>query len=195
MTEACGAVLKNEFLWGIPEVQWRHGGSRARHAPDRREAMGCPRQPSGREERTIRAAWIRRFCEGQLVGRTGQVSDSTYAPRSRFASCRTSSLSILYFNVLNGIPGTLQSPVTFQPHFSSARKMKFRSKVFVAILEQAVGAGPERLELREVKLERQVLFGDVFLVADRHQPLDQVLELADVARPPVCSSAPSSSTR
>jgi hypothetical protein len=36
-------------------------------------------------------------------------------------------------------------------------------------------------------LERQVLVGDPLLVAHRHEPLDQVLELADVAGPPVRS--------
>ena len=108
-----------------------------------------------------------------------------HAPRSRFASCRTSSLSILYFSVLSGIPRYSAVPVTFQPHFSSARRMKLRSKVLVASSNRLSLSRPLRLELGEVEFERQVLFGDVVLVADRHQPLDQVLELADVARPPV----------
>ena len=63
--------------------------------------------------------------------------------------------------------------------------MKLRSKVSHASsnsVSPVVGAG---VELGEVELERQVLVGDPFLVADRDQPLDQVLELADVARPPV----------
>src|SRR5882762_10871266 len=55
-----------------------------------------------------------------------------YAPRRRFASCRTSSLSILYFKVLSGIPRYSAVAVTFHPHFSSARRMKLRSNVFVA---------------------------------------------------------------
>src|SRR5262245_50963412 len=53
------------------------------------------------------------------------------------------------------------------------------------LLEQAVAAAPGRLQLREVELERQVLLGDVVLVADRDEPLDQVLELADITWPPV----------
>src|SRR5258705_3727687 len=72
------------------------------------------------------------FVKSQPFTRRGQLSDSTYAPRNRFASCRTSSLSILYFNVLSGIPRYSAVAVTFQPLFSSARKMKFRSNVFVA---------------------------------------------------------------
>ena len=63
--------------------------------------------------------------------------------------------------------------------------MKLRSNVLVASSNRLSLARALRLELREVKLERQVLFGDVVLVADRDEPLDQVLELADVARPPV----------
>ena len=53
------------------------------------------------------------------------------------------------------------------------------------LLEQRVARRRRRVELREVVFERQVLVGDPFLVADRNEPLDQVLELADVAGPPV----------
>ena len=42
-----------------------------------------------------------------------------------------------------------------------------------------------RLELREVKLQWQVLFGDELLVTDGNESLDQVLQLANVAGPPV----------
>src|SRR5260370_8543806 len=45
--------------------------------------------------------------------------------------------------------------------------------------------GRPRLQLREVELQRQILVGDVVLVADRDEALDEILELADVARPPV----------
>ena len=73
--------------------------------------------------------------------------------------------------------------------------MKLRSKVFVASSNRLSRPRALRLELREVELERQILFGDVVLVADRDQPLDQVLELADVARPPVLLAASPSSSR
>ena len=46
-------------------------------------------------------------------------------------------------------------------------------------------AGRLRVELRDMELVRQVFVGDPLLVGDGDQPLDQVLELADVARPPV----------
>ena len=62
--------------------------------------------------------------------------------------------------------------------------MKLRSKVSQASWKR-LPRGRPAIELGEVVLERQVLVGDPFLVAHRHQPLDQVLELADVARPPV----------
>src|SRR5262249_39395127 len=42
-----------------------------------------------------------------------------------------------------------------------------------------------RLELGKVELERQILFGNEVFIADSHQAFDQVLQLADVARPPV----------
>src|ERR1051325_7538242 len=63
---------------------------------------------------------------------TGQLVVFNHAPRNRFAICRTSSLSILYFSVLRGIPRYSPVPVTFQAFFSSARRMKFRSNVLVA---------------------------------------------------------------
>ena len=44
---------------------------------------------------------------------------------------------------------------------------------------------PLGLELGEMKLQRQILFRDVVLVADRHEPLDQILELPNVAGPPI----------
>src|SRR5262249_6624534 len=52
-------------------------------------------------------------------------------------------------------------------------------------LEQALRPVAFGLELREVEFEREVLLRDEVLVAHCHQPLDQVFELADVARPPV----------
>src|SRR6185436_18418224 len=121
----------NEFFYGeylnFNATRWnaRRGGCRTKG----KELPATGR--TNRDLRTIHAA-KQRFCVGQLIGRGGQVSDSTYAARNLFASCRTSSLSILYFNVLNGIPRYSAVAVTFQPLFSSARKMKFRSKAFVA---------------------------------------------------------------
>src|SRR5262249_8919464 len=46
------------------------------------------------------------------------------------------------------------------------------------------------IELGDVQLVRQVLVGDPVLVGDGDDPLDQVLELADVARPPVGAEDP-----
>ena len=63
--------------------------------------------------------------------------------------------------------------------------MKLRSKVSQASWNSVSPVGRRRVQLGEVVLERQVLVGDPLLVADRDEPLDQVLELADVARPPV----------
>src|SRR5581483_11143821 len=53
------------------------------------------------------------------------------------------------------------------------------------LLEEVRPVRPLRLELREVELERQVLLADVLLVGRGDDPLDQVLEFADVAGPPV----------
>src|SRR5262249_36335232 len=53
--------------------------------------------------------------ERQGLDRSGQVLGHYYAPRRRLASCRTSSLSILYFSVLKGMPRYSEVPVTFQP--------------------------------------------------------------------------------
>src|SRR5712692_3667065 len=53
------------------------------------------------------------------------------------------------------------------------------------VLEQTVGRRPLWLELRKVELQRQIFLRDVFLVTHGNQPLDQVLELPDVPRPPV----------
>ena len=63
--------------------------------------------------------------------------------------------------------------------------MKLRSKVSQASWNRRRSPSAPAVELREVVLERQILVGDPLLVAHRDQPLDQVLELADVARPPV----------
>src|SRR5262245_4925068 len=52
-------------------------------------------------------------------------------------------------------------------------------------LEQAVGPLAFGFELSEMELERQVFLGNVLFVADCDQPLDQVLELTNVSRPPV----------
>src|SRR3972149_948111 len=46
------------------------------------------------------------------------------------------------------------------------------------------------IELREVDLVGEILVGDPLLVAHRHEALDQVLELADVAGPPVPAEDP-----
>ena len=63
--------------------------------------------------------------------------------------------------------------------------MKLRSKVSHASWNRVSLAAAAGVELGEVIFERQVLVGDPFLVADRDEALDQVLELADVAGPPV----------
>ena len=59
------------------------------------------------------------------------------------------------------------------------------------LLKQRLAGGRPRIELGEVVFEREVLVGDPLLVAHRDQPLDQVLELADVAR--ATSTTPGSS--
>src|SRR5438552_3487761 len=51
------------------------------------------------------------------------------------------------------------------------------------IVEQAEARRRLRLELGEMELERKILLGDLFLVADRHDTLDEVLQFADVAGP------------
>src|SRR4029077_2997033 len=53
------------------------------------------------------------------------------------------------------------------------------------IFEQTLAMSTARLELGELELERQILLGDEFLITHRDQPLDQILELADITRPPV----------
>ena len=63
--------------------------------------------------------------------------------------------------------------------------MKLRSKVSQASWNRVSLAVDAAVELREVVFERQILVGDPLLVADRDQALDQVLQLPDVARPPV----------
>src|SRR5687767_3347472 len=52
-------------------------------------------------------------------------------------------------------------------------------------LEQRLAGGRRRVEPRKVVLERKILVCDPILVADRDQAFDQVLQLADVSRPPV----------
>src|SRR4029453_14608007 len=52
-------------------------------------------------------------------------------------------------------------------------------------LEQGVAGRGPRIQFREVVLERQILVSDPLLVADGHEPLDEVLQLTDVSRPPV----------
>ena len=52
-------------------------------------------------------------------------------------------------------------------------------------LEQAFALRRHAIELGEMELERQILVRNPLLVADRDEPLDQILELADVAGPPV----------
>src|SRR5436305_1891053 len=53
------------------------------------------------------------------------------------------------------------------------------------LLEERLSGRRRGVQLGEVILERQVLVGDPVLVVDGDQPLDQVLELPDVPRPPV----------
>src|SRR5262249_1433214 len=98
-------------------------GAQANRSDTGSPSIGCKRRLIARSQ------WIRErestnWPLGQVLGRQ--------APRNRFASCRTSSLSILYLSVLNGIPRYSAVAVTFHPHFSSARRIKFRSNVFVA---------------------------------------------------------------
>ena len=84
------------------------------------------------------------------------------------------------------MPSARDVAVTFHADFSSARTMKLRSKVETRSFQQVLGrCRILRIELRDVKLVRQVFVRDPVLVGDGHQPLDQVLQLADVPRPPV----------
>src|SRR6478672_2935634 len=53
------------------------------------------------------------------------------------------------------------------------------------LLEQRLAGRRAGVQLGEVVLHREVLVGDPLLVADRDESLDEVLELPDVARPPV----------
>src|SRR5437763_3041819 len=53
------------------------------------------------------------------------------------------------------------------------------------LLEEAFAAARHLVELGKMELERQILVGDPLFVAHRDQPLNQVLELADVPGPPV----------
>src|SRR5688572_12727635 len=53
------------------------------------------------------------------------------------------------------------------------------------LLKQALAVRGYPVKLREMEFERQVFVRYPFLVADRHEPLDEILELSDVARPPV----------
>src|SRR4051795_10923729 len=53
------------------------------------------------------------------------------------------------------------------------------------LLKQRFARRLAGVQLREVVLERQVFIGDPFLVADGDKALDQVLQLTDVAWPPV----------
>ena len=62
--------------------------------------------------------------------------------------------------------------------------MKLRSKVASA-RSSRLPSPFLVIELRDMELERQVVVGDPLAVAGRDDALDQVLELADVARPPV----------
>ena len=120
-----------------------------------------------------------------LAGRARSCRRRAQLPRIFRASSRISSRSILNLSVLSGMPSARAVAVTFQPPFSSARMMKLRSNVETARSSRFSVAGPVGVELGDVELVGQVLVGDPVLVGDRHQPLDQVLELADVPRPPV----------
>src|SRR6478672_11318650 len=53
------------------------------------------------------------------------------------------------------------------------------------LLEQRLAGRRAGVQLGEVVLHREVLVADPLLVADRDESLDEVLELPDVARPPV----------
>ena len=75
--------------------------------------------------------------------------------------------------------------VTFQSVLLERAQDEVALERVARLLEQRLAGRRRRVELGEVVLERQVLVGDPLLVADRDEPLDQVLELADVARPPV----------
>ena len=115
----------------------------------------------------------------------------------RRASCRTSSLSILYFRVHHR-DSKVTTPLYWSrstPIFRAPRRMKLRSKVLVASSEQTLATWTVGLQLSKMKFERQVLLRNEVLIAHRHQPLNQILELADVSRPPVISSASPSSCR
>ena len=123
--------------------------------------------------------WSEDWPHGQFSKRL--VNAELTAARPAYPSCTSA-----YVAEFRGAPAV---PVTFHPHFSSARRMKLRSNVLVASSNRLSVELPPRLELREVEFERQVFFGNEFLVADGDQALDQVFELADVAGPPVASSA------
>ena len=62
--------------------------------------------------------------------------------------------------------------------------MKLRSKVASA-RSSRLPSPALVIELGDVEVERQVVVGDPFAIAGGDHPLDQVFELADVARPPV----------
>ena len=62
--------------------------------------------------------------------------------------------------------------------------MKLRSKV-VSARSSRWAAPVAAIDFGHLQLERQVAVGDPVVAAGGDQPLDQVLELADVARPPV----------
>ena len=112
--------------------------------------------------------------------------ESCQMPRIFRASSRISSLSILNLSVLSGMPSDRAVAVTFQADFSSARTMKLRSNVGHGPIEQVLGGRScRRIELGDMQLVRQVLVGNPLFVRYGDQPLDQVLELSNVAGPPV----------
>ena len=103
----------------------------------------------------------------------------------RLISC-TSSFVILNLSVLSGMPSALAVAVVFQPFdLERANQVVARERVYRPV--EHVAARRRRLRGARVDEEvvGQILVGDPILLRHRHQALDQVLELADVARPPV----------
>ena len=114
----------------------------------------------------------------ELIGRL-------QAPRSFRARSRRSSRAILCFSVLSGMPEVARGRGHVPVGLLERAQDEVALERVARLLEPRLAGRRRRVELGEVVLERQVLVGDPFLVADRDEPLDQVLELADVARPPV----------
>ena len=91
---------------------------------------------------------------GQSLGLGGQIVGWIQAPRNRLASCRTSSLSILYFNVLMGFQILSRSGHVPRVLFEGS-KNKVAFERIRRVFKQIGGAHVCRFELREVELQRK----------------------------------------